>query len=239
MSAQTCLIIKADKGRSRRLTADYSSIGQNRGAYLIEQQTCTLNLIAFELSVIAKVILKKAMAFYIVLSRFLSELSFVKLLKATLIYCTVTIVLSAIQLTDSQFDTSNSNSSNESTLDPACVDTDASQCSSLPAVCVTCDLFEDGLPVCDYDVNTTFSCRPLDDVMCEVCMTSTIGISAPPQACYCFSCFEKHLTKIDTMCIVACYLCNCLEVLSTLFFPGQEKFFPHISLSLLLSNRGR
>lgn len=91
----------------------------------------------------------------------------VKLLKATLVYCIVTIVLSAIQLTDSQLDTSNDNSSNESTLDPACIDTEGN-CSSLPPVCIMCNLSQDGLPYCNYTFNTTFSCTPLDNVTCKV-----------------------------------------------------------------------
>lgn len=98
---------------------------------------------------------------------FLQQFTFVKLVKGTLLYCTMTIVLSAIQMTGSQFDMLDIDFSNDSTRDLACMDFDSS-CSSLPPVCIMCDLFQDDLPTCDYNVNTTFSCWALDNVTCEV-----------------------------------------------------------------------
>ena len=99
-----------------------------------------------------------------------TKFTFVKLLKGVLIYFTSSIVLSSIQLSGSQTeDTLKDNETNESTLDPACMDfIENPSCSRLPAVCVTCDFFQDGLPQCDYNMNTNFSCWPLDDVECEV-----------------------------------------------------------------------
>lgn len=96
-------------------------------------------------------------------------LSVVKLLKGALMYSIVTIVLSSIQLSGLQSqDASKENMTNESILDPACDFVENRSCSHLPAVCVTCEFFQDGLPQCNYNENTTFPCWPLEDVMCEV-----------------------------------------------------------------------
>lgn len=100
-----------------------------------------------------------------------TKLSCLKLLKGVLIYYTVTIVLSSIQLTDSQFEDSlTDNMTNESTLDPACINSVQSlNCCELPAVCVECDFFQDGLPQCNYTESTNFNCWALPDVECKVC----------------------------------------------------------------------
>ena len=96
-----------------------------------------------------------------------SRFTFVKLVKGALVYFIVSIVLSAIQLSYSQSqDALMDNTTNDSTLHPACMMNQS--CSDLPAVCVMCDFFQDGLPQCDYNTNTTFSCWALDDVECDV-----------------------------------------------------------------------
>ena len=96
-----------------------------------------------------------------------SRFTFVKLVKGALVYFIVTIVLSAIQLSDSQFqDAFVDNVTNDSALHSVCMENRS--CSDLPAVCVTCDFFQDGLPQCNYNANTTFSCWALDDVECNV-----------------------------------------------------------------------
>ena len=82
-----------------------------------------------------------------------------------------TILLSSIQLTGSQFqqDVSSENDTNET--DPACTNSlETRSCSELPAVCVDCDFFQDGLPQCSYNVNYNFSCWPMPGVVCEVCI---------------------------------------------------------------------
>lgn len=99
---------------------------------------------------------------------FFSKFSLEKLLKGALVYFIITFILSSINLSDSQFeDTLEDNMTNESTLNPACSAENLS-CSQLEAVCLTCDFFKDGVPDCIYNENGTFSCWPLQGVVCEV-----------------------------------------------------------------------
>ena len=110
---------------------------------------------------------------------FLSNTSLVRLLRGVLVYYAAAIVLTSIQLSGSQSpETLTTNASNETEIDPSCISVSGpKECVELPAVCITCDFFDqDGLPRCNYNQNATFSCWPLHEAQCEVCVCGKLVI---------------------------------------------------------------
>ena len=115
--------------------------------------------------------LTKEILKYTSMMALLSKQWFMKLLKGVLVYYSAAIVLSSIQLSGSlSQEELTTNATNDTIVDPSCISPENPNCSELPAVCVDCDFFdEDGLPECNYNENTTFSCRPLAEAVCKVC----------------------------------------------------------------------
>ena len=95
---------------------------------------------------------------------------FVALLRGTLAFYSVAVVLLAIGLSHSQSqEKPASNTTNDTVIDPSCTSSKNPDCSELPAVCVVCDFFRgDGIPNCTYNENTTFFCQALAEAVCKV-----------------------------------------------------------------------
>ena len=89
-----------------------------------------------------------------------------------LVYFAASVVLTSIQLSTSQFEDLlfDDNSSNDSNLTLACQLIDnRTECSKLPAVCLTCEFFPSSpLPECVYGEDTNFTCSPLEYINCTV-----------------------------------------------------------------------
>jgi hypothetical protein len=95
---------------------------------------------------------------------------FVALLRGTLAFYSVAVVLLSIGLSHSHSqEEPASNTTNDTVIDPSCTSSKNPGCSELPAVCVDCDFFgPDGIPNCTYNENTTFFCRALPEAVCKV-----------------------------------------------------------------------
>ncbi|CAI8027742.1 TM2 domain-containing protein almondex [Geodia barretti] len=93
----------------------------------------------------------------------------VALLRGTLAFYSVAVVLLAIGLSHSQSqEKPASNTTNDTVIDPSCTSSKNPDCSELPAVCVVCDFFRgDGIPNCTYNENTTFFCQALAEAVCK------------------------------------------------------------------------